>query len=161
MPAIYARPTLSGMPALDSLRERLAELSDLHALARLAAWDQRTMMPPLGAPARANPLAPPERLGPCPDAARAPRPRSRDGRRDRRLAGRARRRRRGARRRRARRRARRATRLGPRAPRAEGARGPARAGRRRGPGRVADRAGRERLRRVRPRAAAQRRTRAR
>jgi carboxypeptidase Taq len=50
------------MPALESLRERLAELSDLHALARLAAWDQRTMMPPLGAPARANQVATLERL---------------------------------------------------------------------------------------------------
>jgi carboxypeptidase Taq len=59
---MYARPTLSGMPALDSLRERLAELSDLHALARLAAWDQRTMMPPLGAPARANQVATLQRL---------------------------------------------------------------------------------------------------
>src|SRR4051794_8326242 len=62
MPAIYAGPTLSGMPALDSLRERLAELADLHALARLAAWDQRTMMPPLGAPARANQVATLQRL---------------------------------------------------------------------------------------------------
>jgi len=59
---MYARPTLSGMPALDSLRERLAELSDLHALGRLAAWDQRTMMPPLGAPARANQVATLQRL---------------------------------------------------------------------------------------------------
>jgi carboxypeptidase Taq len=50
------------MPALDSLRERLAEISDLHALARLAAWDQRTMMPPLGAPARANQVATLQRL---------------------------------------------------------------------------------------------------
>jgi carboxypeptidase Taq len=50
------------MPALDSLRERLAEISDLHALARLAAWDQRTMMPPLGAPARATQVATLERL---------------------------------------------------------------------------------------------------
>src|SRR3954465_4371343 len=65
MPAIYARPTLSGMPALDSLRERLAELSDLHALARLAAWDQRTMMPPLGAPARAPQVATLQRLVPA------------------------------------------------------------------------------------------------
>src|SRR3954451_16327887 len=62
MPAIYAGPSLSGMPALDSLRERLAELSDLHALARLAAWDQRTMMPPLGAPAPANQVATLQRL---------------------------------------------------------------------------------------------------
>jgi carboxypeptidase Taq len=50
------------MPALASLRERLAELSDLHALARLAAWDQRTMMPPLGAPARAHQVATLQRL---------------------------------------------------------------------------------------------------
>ena len=50
------------MPALDALRDRLAELSDLHALARLAAWDQRTMMPPLGAPARANQVATLQRL---------------------------------------------------------------------------------------------------
>src|SRR3954451_17259927 len=54
--------TVSGMRALDALRDRLAELSDLHALARLAAWDQRTMMPPLGAPARAHQVATLERL---------------------------------------------------------------------------------------------------
>jgi carboxypeptidase Taq len=48
--------------ALDSLRERLAELSDLAALARLAGWDQRTMMPPEGAAARAHQLATVERL---------------------------------------------------------------------------------------------------
>src|SRR5215211_7452181 len=36
-------------PALDALRDRLAELADLTALKRLAAWDQRTMMPPNGA----------------------------------------------------------------------------------------------------------------
>src|SRR3954464_8278272 len=62
MAAMYAGRTLRGMPTLERLRERLAELSDLHALARLAAWDQRTMMPPLGAPARANHLATLERL---------------------------------------------------------------------------------------------------
>jgi carboxypeptidase Taq len=50
------------MPALESLRERLAELADLSSLARLAAWDQRTMMPPAGAPARADQLAALERL---------------------------------------------------------------------------------------------------
>ena len=33
------------MSALESLRERLAELADLSSLGRLAAWDQRTMMP--------------------------------------------------------------------------------------------------------------------
>ena len=50
------------MAAIDDLRERLAELSDLHALARLAFWDQRVMMPPAGAPARAYQLATLERL---------------------------------------------------------------------------------------------------
>jgi carboxypeptidase Taq len=50
------------MGALDSLRERVAELADLAALARLAAWDQRTMMPPRGAPARGLALATLERL---------------------------------------------------------------------------------------------------
>jgi carboxypeptidase Taq len=50
------------MPALDALRDRIAELSDLAALARLASWDQRTMMPPGGAPARANHLATLQRL---------------------------------------------------------------------------------------------------
>jgi carboxypeptidase Taq len=62
MPAIYAGRTVPGMPALDALRDRLAELSDLHALARLAAWDQRTMMPPRGAPARAHQVATLQRL---------------------------------------------------------------------------------------------------
>ena len=49
-------------PALDALRARLAELADLSALARLAGWDQRTMMPPGGAPARAHMFATLERL---------------------------------------------------------------------------------------------------
>ena len=49
-------------PALDALRDRLAELSDLSALGRLAAWDQRTMMPPNGAPARGHQLATLRRL---------------------------------------------------------------------------------------------------
>src|SRR4051795_11899259 len=62
MPAIYAGRTVPGMPALDALRDRLAELSDLNALGRLAAWDQRTMMPPLGAPARAHQAATLQRL---------------------------------------------------------------------------------------------------
>src|SRR3954469_11208311 len=64
MAAGYARPgrRVSAMPALDSLRDRIAELADLHALARLAAWDQRAMMPPRGAPARGRVLATLERL---------------------------------------------------------------------------------------------------
>src|SRR5215218_1615281 len=49
-------------PALDALRDRLAELADLTALKRLAAWDQRTMMPPNGAPARAHQVATLQRL---------------------------------------------------------------------------------------------------
>src|SRR4051794_18238360 len=62
MPGIYAGRTVSGMSALDALRDRLAELSDLSAIPRLAAWDQRTMMPPLGAPARAHQVATLQRL---------------------------------------------------------------------------------------------------
>ena len=50
------------MSALESLRERLAELVDLSSLGRVAAWDQRTMMPPGGAPARAQALGALERL---------------------------------------------------------------------------------------------------
>jgi carboxypeptidase Taq len=50
------------MAALHDLRERLAELADLHALSRLAFWDQRVMMPPAGAPGRAHQLATLERL---------------------------------------------------------------------------------------------------
>jgi carboxypeptidase Taq len=50
------------MSALESLRERLAELADLASLGRLAAWDQRTMMPPGGAAARAQQFAALERL---------------------------------------------------------------------------------------------------
>jgi carboxypeptidase Taq len=49
------------MSALESLRERLAELADLSSLGRVAAWDQRTMMPPGGAPARAQALGALER----------------------------------------------------------------------------------------------------
>ena len=40
------RVACRAMSALESLRERLAELVDLSSLGRLAAWDQRTMMPP-------------------------------------------------------------------------------------------------------------------
>jgi carboxypeptidase Taq len=50
------------MSALESLRERLAELVDLSSLGRLATWDQRTMMPPGGAAARTHQLAALERL---------------------------------------------------------------------------------------------------
>jgi carboxypeptidase Taq len=48
--------------ALEALRERLGELSDLVELERLASWDQRTMMPPGGGEARARQLATLERL---------------------------------------------------------------------------------------------------
>ncbi len=44
------------MDTLDRLRDRLAELSDLAALEMLAGWDQLVMMPPAGAPARAEQL---------------------------------------------------------------------------------------------------------
>ncbi len=50
------------MSGLESLRERLAELADLSSLARLAAWDQRTMMPPAGAASRAQQLGALQRL---------------------------------------------------------------------------------------------------
>ncbi len=50
------------MTELQQLRERLAELADLGALTRLVAWDQRTMMPPEGAPARAHQVATLERI---------------------------------------------------------------------------------------------------
>jgi carboxypeptidase Taq len=48
--------------ARDDLRDRLAELADLAALGRLADWDQRTMMPAGGAPARAHHLSTLRRL---------------------------------------------------------------------------------------------------
>src|SRR3954466_3750101 len=57
-----AARTLSRMPGLESLRERLAELADLSSLGRLAAWDQRTMMPPAGAASRAQQLGALQRL---------------------------------------------------------------------------------------------------
>jgi carboxypeptidase Taq len=41
-------------PELDALTERLAILTDLRALESLSFWDQNTMMPPRGAPARAE-----------------------------------------------------------------------------------------------------------
>ncbi len=43
--------------AITELRGRLAEISDLHRASSLLHWDQNTMMPPLGAPLRAEHLA--------------------------------------------------------------------------------------------------------
>jgi carboxypeptidase Taq len=57
-----AARSLSRMSALEALHERLAELVDLTSLSRLTGWDQRTMMPPGGAQARAHQLATLERL---------------------------------------------------------------------------------------------------
>src|ERR671931_121549 len=42
--------------AYDELRNRLAEVSDIARTAGLAAWDQRTKMPPAAAPVRAEQL---------------------------------------------------------------------------------------------------------
>jgi len=41
---------------LERLRERLAEVHDLTKAATLLVWDQRVMMPPRGAEARAEAL---------------------------------------------------------------------------------------------------------
>jgi carboxypeptidase Taq len=48
--------------ALASLRARLAELTDLSMLGHLAAWDQRTIMPPAGGGGRADQMATLSRL---------------------------------------------------------------------------------------------------
>ena len=56
------RVACRAMSALESLHERLAELVDLTSLGRLAGWDQRTMMPPGGAAARAQQFGALERL---------------------------------------------------------------------------------------------------
>ena len=45
------------MAAIDNLRERLAQIHDLGRADSLLAWDERTMMPSGGAPARAETLA--------------------------------------------------------------------------------------------------------
>jgi carboxypeptidase Taq len=45
------------MAAIDELRDRLTEIHDLGRAATLLAWDERTMMPPAGAEARAETLA--------------------------------------------------------------------------------------------------------
>jgi carboxypeptidase Taq len=50
------------MAAIDDLRARLAEVSDLASLLGLALWDQRVMMPPAGAAARALQTSTLERL---------------------------------------------------------------------------------------------------
>src|SRR3954468_4204433 len=44
------------MGAIEDLRERLGEIHDLSRAASLLAWDERTMMPPAGADARAETL---------------------------------------------------------------------------------------------------------
>ena len=43
--------------SFDHLRERLAALSDLRNVSQLLDWDQQTMMPPRGAPTRAEAAA--------------------------------------------------------------------------------------------------------
>jgi carboxypeptidase Taq len=43
--------------AIEDLRDRLSEVHDLSRAASLLAWDERTMMPPAGAAARAETLA--------------------------------------------------------------------------------------------------------
>ena len=48
--------------ALEQLKERLAEVTDLGKIARLLSWDQQTMMPPAGSEARADHLATLSRL---------------------------------------------------------------------------------------------------
>jgi len=48
--------------AYEELRRRLAEIADLSSAASVLIWDQRTMMPPAGAPARAEQLATLSRL---------------------------------------------------------------------------------------------------
>jgi carboxypeptidase Taq len=50
-------------PKLDQLKQRLAEVNDLTKAATLLFWDQRVMMPPGGAEARAEALATISRLG--------------------------------------------------------------------------------------------------
>jgi carboxypeptidase Taq len=50
------------MSKLEQLRERLSELVDLRHTTQLLQWDQQTMMPPRGGPARAESLATLERI---------------------------------------------------------------------------------------------------
>lgn len=55
-------PDAPAAAPLAQLRARLAEITDLSMLGHLAAWDQRTIMPPAGAPGRADQLATLSRL---------------------------------------------------------------------------------------------------
>jgi carboxypeptidase Taq len=48
--------------ALEQLKERLAEVTDLNKVARLLSWDQQTMMPPAGTGHRADQMASVQRL---------------------------------------------------------------------------------------------------
>src|SRR5436309_6227683 len=43
--------------ALERLKERLGEVTDLNKVARLLGWDQQTMMPPAGTGHRADQLS--------------------------------------------------------------------------------------------------------
>src|SRR3954452_5015374 len=43
--------------ALEQLKERLGEVTDLGKVARLLSWDQQTMMPPAGTAHRADQFA--------------------------------------------------------------------------------------------------------
>src|ERR1700758_1657972 len=47
---------------LEQLRERMAALADMRSVSQLLDWDQQTMMPPRGAPARAETAATVQRL---------------------------------------------------------------------------------------------------
>jgi carboxypeptidase Taq len=47
---------------LEALRERMAALADLRNVAQLLDWDQQTMMPPRGAPARAETVGTVQRI---------------------------------------------------------------------------------------------------
>ena len=47
---------------MEQLRERMAALADLRSVAQLLDWDQQTMMPPGGAPARAETVATVQRI---------------------------------------------------------------------------------------------------
>jgi carboxypeptidase Taq len=60
-PLVHRQETPMSQP-IEQLRERMAELTDLRNTARLLEWDQQTMMPPRGAPTRAEALATLERI---------------------------------------------------------------------------------------------------